>query len=77
MLSLPVASVVLRIDIILNTSDTENEIDSVEYDDTNSGCCDHGSSSVKTVKKYSLKQLAISGLPATVSFPFVMVSGKP
>ena len=55
MLSLPVASVVLRIDIILNTSDTENEIDSVEYDDTNSGCCDHGLSSVKTAKKYSLK----------------------
>ena len=28
MLSIPVALVVLRVDIILNTSDTENEIDS-------------------------------------------------
>ena len=43
MLSIPVALVVLRVDII-NTSDTENEIDSVEKvkDDTNSGCCGWG-----------------------------------
>ena len=48
MLSIPVALVVLRVDIILNTSDTENEIDSVEKDDTNSGCCGWESSLVKT-----------------------------
>ena len=44
MLTLPVALVVLRVDIILNTSDTENKIHSVENDDKNSGFCDHGSS---------------------------------
>ena len=48
MLSIPFALVVLKIDIILNISDTEIKIDSVEKDDTNSGCCDWESSLVKT-----------------------------
>ena len=35
MLSIPFALVVLKIDIILNISDTEIKIDSVEKDDSN------------------------------------------
>ena len=49
MLSIPVSLVVLKVDIILNKLDTENEIDSLEKDDINSGYCGWGLSLVKRI----------------------------
>ena len=49
MLSIPVSLVVLRVDIILNKLDSENEIDSLEKDDINSGYCGWGLSLVKRI----------------------------